>query len=134
MRAYGLVRARTSELALVVGCDRHIGHRGTQGLFAALLPGVVLVVSDDEDVRAVLALQLFDQPLAGQFTELTGVVSDERGVVRIFSFLTKNTLISGSEFCWVPPAGFEPALPPPEGGALSPELRGPGPAKGDVVR
>src|SRR2546423_10878209 len=26
---------------------------------------------------------------------------------------------------WVPPAGFEPALPPPEGGALSPELRGP---------
>jgi hypothetical protein len=23
-----------------------------------------------------------------------------------------------------PPAGFEPALPPPEGGALSPELRG----------
>ena len=25
-----------------------------------------------------------------------------------------------------PPAGFEPALPPPEGGALSPELRGPG--------
>jgi site-specific DNA recombinase len=28
----------------------------------------------------------------------------------------------------VPPAGFEPALPPPEGGALSPELRGPVPA------
>src|SRR5690349_7408990 len=27
----------------------------------------------------------------------------------------------------VPPAGFEPALPPPEGGALSPELRGPNP-------
>ena len=25
-----------------------------------------------------------------------------------------------------PPAGFEPAPPPPEGGALSPELRGPG--------
>ncbi|CCH76606.1 hypothetical protein BN12_1350017 [Nostocoides japonicum T1-X7] len=25
---------------------------------------------------------------------------------------------------FVPPAGFEPALPPPEGGALSPELRG----------
>ena len=25
---------------------------------------------------------------------------------------------------WVPPAGFEPAPPPPEGGALSPELRG----------
>ena len=25
----------------------------------------------------------------------------------------------------VPPTGFEPALPPPEGGALSPELRGP---------
>ena len=24
----------------------------------------------------------------------------------------------------MPPAGFEPALPPPEGGALSPELRG----------
>src|SRR5699024_3939442 len=24
-----------------------------------------------------------------------------------------------------PPAGFEPALPPPDGGALSPELRGP---------
>ena len=28
-------------------------------------------------------------------------------------------------FDGVPPAGFEPALPPPEGGALSPELRGP---------
>ena len=27
---------------------------------------------------------------------------------------------------WAPPAGFEPALPPPEGDALSPELRGPG--------
>ena len=27
-------------------------------------------------------------------------------------------------FCLVPPAGFEPAHPPPEGGALSPELRG----------
>jgi site-specific DNA recombinase len=27
--------------------------------------------------------------------------------------------------CSAPPAGFEPALPPPEGGALSPELRGP---------
>jgi hypothetical protein len=27
---------------------------------------------------------------------------------------------------FVPPAGFEPAHPPPEGGALSPELRGPG--------
>ncbi len=26
----------------------------------------------------------------------------------------------------VPPAGFEPAHPPPEGGALSPELRGRG--------
>jgi hypothetical protein len=24
----------------------------------------------------------------------------------------------------VPPTGFEPVLPPPEGGALSPELRG----------
>src|SRR5262249_40174203 len=31
-----------------------------------------------------------------------------------------------SEHVWpdVPPAGFEPAHPPPEGGALSPELRG----------
>ena len=29
-----------------------------------------------------------------------------------------------------PPAGFEPALPPPEGGALSPELRGPARAGG----
>ena len=28
------------------------------------------------------------------------------------------------EFDLVPPAGFEPAPPPPEGGALSPELRG----------
>ena len=26
--------------------------------------------------------------------------------------------------CVAPPAGFEPAHPPPEGGALSPELRG----------
>ncbi len=29
----------------------------------------------------------------------------------------------------VPPAGFEPALSPPEGDALSPELRGPGPPR-----
>ena len=29
----------------------------------------------------------------------------------------------------VPPAGFEPALPPPEGDALSPELRGLGEAE-----
>src|SRR5256885_16759455 len=29
-------------------------------------------------------------------------------------------------FCAAPPARFELALPPPEGGALSPELRGPG--------
>jgi hypothetical protein len=29
-----------------------------------------------------------------------------------------------AQFWKVPPAGFEPALPPPEGGALSPELRG----------
>jgi site-specific DNA recombinase len=29
-----------------------------------------------------------------------------------------------SQVCSVPPAGFEPAPPPPEGGALSPELRG----------
>ncbi len=27
-----------------------------------------------------------------------------------------------------PPVGFEPTPPPPEGGALSPELRGPGQA------
>ena len=38
--------------------------------------------------------------------------------------------------CWpefvlfVPPAGFEPAPPPPEGGALSPELRGLGTRRG----
>jgi hypothetical protein len=31
---------------------------------------------------------------------------------------------------WAPPARFELALPPPEGGALSPELRGPGQARG----
>ena len=36
-------------------------------------------------------------------------------------------LVTLSDICRsnvVPPAGFEPALPPPEGGALSPELRG----------
>ncbi len=33
--------------------------------------------------------------------------------------------VAASALCRkVPPAGFEPALPPPEGGALSPELRG----------
>ena len=39
-----------------------------------------------------------------------------------------TTVLSGrssSKTTYVPPAGFEPALPPPEGGALSPELRGP---------
>ena len=34
----------------------------------------------------------------------------------------------------VPPAGFEPALPPPEGDALSPELRGLGPAQASSAR
>ena len=34
--------------------------------------------------------------------------------------------VGSSRTAMVPPAGFEPALPPPEGGALSPELRGPG--------
>lgn len=29
-----------------------------------------------------------------------------------------------AQICCVPPAGFEPALSPPEGDALSPELRG----------
>jgi hypothetical protein len=29
-----------------------------------------------------------------------------------------------AEDCLVPPAGFEPAHPAPEAGALSPELRG----------
>ena len=36
-------------------------------------------------------------------------------------------------FMLVPPAGFEPAPPPPEGGALSPELRGRQPAKLSAV-
>src|SRR6266508_304061 len=35
-----------------------------------------------------------------------------------------RTPVRLAQFCDVPPAGFEPALPPPEGGALSPELRG----------
>src|SRR3954454_15099357 len=34
----------------------------------------------------------------------------------------------------VPPAGFEPAPPPPEGGALSPELRGLGHAEASSER
>ena len=34
------------------------------------------------------------------------------------------------QICEVPPAGFEPAPPPPEGGALSPELRGLGQTRG----
>src|SRR3954452_92018 len=34
----------------------------------------------------------------------------------------------------VPPAGFEPAPPPPEGGALSPELRGLGHAEASSAR
>lgn len=36
-----------------------------------------------------------------------------------------NTVVTPHvQICDVPPAGFEPAPPPPEGGALSPELRG----------
>ncbi len=34
-------------------------------------------------------------------------------------------MVHGAHPMVAPPAGFEPALPPPEGGALSPELRGP---------
>ena len=37
----------------------------------------------------------------------------------------KRPLRRSRAYWWAPPAGFEPALPPPEGGALSPELRGP---------
>ena len=32
---------------------------------------------------------------------------------------------AATQICWAPPAGFEPAHPAPEAGALSPELRGP---------
>jgi hypothetical protein len=32
--------------------------------------------------------------------------------------------VADMRFLFAPPAGFEPAHPPPEGGALSPELRG----------
>src|SRR5436190_15100072 len=35
------------------------------------------------------------------------------------------TVLVGASFASAPLAGFEPALPPPEGGALSPELQGP---------
>src|SRR2546423_2685584 len=48
-------------------------------------------------------------------------------IPRLIPRTTKPGSWSG-RLCWsygVPPAGFEPALPPPEGGALSPELRGP---------
>ncbi len=37
-------------------------------------------------------------------------------------------------FLVVPPVGFEPTLPPPEGGALSPELRGPGSAVRQILQ
>jgi hypothetical protein len=36
----------------------------------------------------------------------------------------RGSRVADQRFRGVPPAGFEPALPPPEGGALSPELRG----------
>jgi hypothetical protein len=39
--------------------------------------------------------------------------------------LPKQRPARSEQVCVVPPAGFEPAHPPPEGGALSPELRGP---------
>src|SRR3954468_18610075 len=44
--------------------------------------------------------------------------------------------VAGSLTCTyvVPPAGFEPATPPPEGGVLSPELRGLGQAEVSSVR
>ena len=38
---------------------------------------------------------------------------------------TRPDLSKSGPSSYVPPAGFEPAPPPPEGGALSPELRGP---------
>src|SRR5689334_9522921 len=45
-----------------------------------------------------------------------------RVLQRLFIVVTLSDTCRSS---MVPPAGFEPALPPPEGGALSPELRGP---------
>ena len=52
--------------------------------------------------------------LESSFTCRTETDKPDGGAVRLG--LHKSTL--------VPPAGFEPAPPPPEGGALSPELRG----------
>ena len=38
--------------------------------------------------------------------------------------MQRDLLIKGDLSRLVPPTGFEPVHPPPEGGALSPELRG----------
>ncbi|GGM81666.1 recombinase [Lentzea pudingi] len=58
---------------------------------------------------------------------LTGdtVLAAGRAATEAVAALPKQRSARSEQVCVVPPAGFEPALPPPEGGALSPELRGP---------
>ncbi len=46
-------------------------------------------------------------------------------VVDLVAYKAKAKPLENQRIMMAPPAGFEPALPPPEGGALSPELRGP---------
>ena len=62
------------------------------------------------------------------------MVAERRELQPICNQMRRNTLVShkaekvnrlvSSERLLVPPAGFEPAHPAPEAGALSPELRG----------
>jgi len=46
------------------------------------------------------------------------------GVIDLATYRTKEKPQVSLRFRMAPPEGFEPSLPPPEGGALSPELRG----------
>ena len=47
-------------------------------------------------------------------------------VVDLAAYKAKSKTAGQAQIWLAPPARFELALPPPEGGALSPELRGPG--------
>ena len=119
------IRARGNSVARAGG-DRPVGLRiAVRSLLeVALLAGQWVDTDVDDRPVAARALLLDVWPRARLRRGGT-----QREYRRSFHepFHAEEPLVDSRVFSLVkraPPAGFEPALPPPEGGALSPELRG----------
>ncbi len=72
-------------------------------------------------------LDLLPQGVIGALTEKIHTLKDHQACTSGGNDGTESAVVSAVKhvpMLWVPPAGFEPALSPPEGDALSPELRG----------